>query len=48
MSLVNKFIIYYSYFENPYYIIVAHNFAFIYNIFGFGFTIKLFLNKNEN
>lgn len=48
MSLVNKFIIYYSYFENPFYIIVAHNFAFIYNIFGFGFTIKLFLNKNEN
>jgi hypothetical protein len=48
MSLVNKFFMYYSYFEDPLYIAFTQNFIFLYNIFGFGFTIKLFLNKNEN
>jgi hypothetical protein len=48
MALINKFIVYYCYFERPYYIFAAQNFTFIYNIIGFVFSIKLLLSKNEN
>lgn len=48
LTLVNKFLTYYSFNDNPSLLSSTKMFVMIYNILGFSLIFKLLLSKNEN